>query len=369
LDKGVPAIQGIIIRGVGGLYGVRLTHQDEPAAEGEILCRARGIFRLEGITPLVGDSVEVVRDSEPSADPVLPELPEKTEPDGEADAGVRVDYVIDRILPRKSALIRPPVANLTHLFAVIPAAQPKPDLLTADKLTVIAENYGIEPVIVINKADLDPGNTAELTRIYESAGYRVFALSAATGDGVDALYRFIEETAAGDTPMLSAFAGVSGAGKSTLMTGMFPELKLKTGGVSRKTERGRHTTRHVELYPVKIGGGILYIADTPGFSMLDFTRFNFFPTDELALSFREFAECVGTCRYTKCTHTKEEGCAVIRKLDAGQVSPSRHDSYIKILEEMKKKPDWERQKEEEKNLRRSSQAQTPGRQGRKHGKR
>lgn len=311
---------------------------------------------------MVGDSVEIERDTDREPE-------EERESDNED--GVRVDYVINRIYPRTSTLIRPPVANLTHLFAVIPAAQPKPDLLTADKMTVIAENYDIEPVIVVNKADLDPENTAFLTSVYESAGYRVFSLSAATGEGVDALYHYIEQTAsaAEGGPMLSAFAGVSGAGKSTLMTRLFPTLALKTGGVSRKTERGRHTTRHVELYPVQIGGGVFYIADTPGFSMLDFTRFNFFPTDELALSFREFADCVGTCRYTKCTHTREEGCSVLQRIAEGRVAPSRHDSYVKILEEMKKKPDWERQKEEEKNLRRGSQGQTSQRQGKRHGKR
>ncbi len=311
---------------------------------------------------MVGDLVEIQRDSQTAR--------ATDEAEDIASDGVRVDYVIDRILERKGALIRPPIANLTHLFAVIPAAQPKPDLLTADKLTVIAENYGIEPVIVINKADLDRENTRILTEIYEKAGYRVFALSAVTGEGVPALYRYIEETASGDTPMLSAFAGVSGAGKSTLMSALFPSLGLKTGGVSRKTERGRHTTRHVELYPVEVGGGVLYIADTPGFSMLDFTRFNFFPTDELALSFREFGDCVGTCRYTKCTHTKEEGCAVIERRERGEVPVSRHESYIRILEEMKKKPDWERQKEEEKNLLRGEQdANTKKRYGHKHGKR
>ncbi len=345
---------------MGGLYGVRLNHKENDGIEGELLCRARGIFRLEGITPLVGDNVEISRDTER-------ELTEE-ERTAEKEAGVRVDYVIDRILPRTSALIRPPVANLTHLFAVIPAAQPKPDLLTADKLTVIAENYGIEPVIVINKADLDGENTNLLRETYEKAGYKVFALSAETGEGVDSFYRYIEETASGDTPMLSAFAGVSGAGKSTLMTRLFHNLQLKTGGVSRKTERGRHTTRHVELYPVTVGEGELYIADTPGFSMLDFTRFNFFPTDELALSFREFADCVGTCRYTKCTHTKEEGCAVIARMGDGTVAASRHESYIKILEEMKKKPDWERQKEE-KSLPRTNGTQKTQRQGRRHGKR
>jgi len=314
---------------------------------------------LDGITPLVGDMVNIERDTEAdTAD--YQEYRDSSDDDMRGMRDVRVDYVIDDILPRKNSLIRPAVANLTHLFAVIPAAQPKPDLLTADKMTVIAENCGIEPVIVINKADIDPENTDMLKSVYTKAGYTVFTLSAATGDGVGALYSYIEENASRGH-MLSAFAGVSGAGKSTLMTRLFPELKLKTGSVSRKIERGRHTTRHAELYPVELGGGTLYIADTPGFSMLDFTRFNFFPTDELALSFREFADCAGKCRYTKCTHTKEEGCAVLRRIEAGEAAESRHDSYVKILLEMKKKPEWARQKEEEKY---GNQ-----RQGKRHGKR
>lgn len=368
--------KGRIIRGVGGLYGVRLTHTDifwtdgQPEAaslaspeektgangkiqsedsrqrcetelpRGELLCRARGIFRLEGKTPLVGDEVLVSRDS----DAAIPENPE--DPDD-----VRVDYVIDEILPRRSVLLRPPVANLTHLFTVLPAAEPKPDLLTTDKMTVIAENTGIEPVIVINKADLDPEHAALLAQTYRSAGYAVFPLSAATGVGTEALFSYIWQTAADSShPMLAAFAGVSGAGKSTLMSRLFPDLSLKTGRVSRKTERGRHTTRHVELYPVlwKDGGEPLYLADTPGFSMLDFTRFNFFPKEELALSFREFADAVGTCRYTRCTHTKEEGCAVLERMRQGLVAESRHESYVRILEEMSKKPEWARQKEAEK---------------------
>ena len=144
-----------------------------------------------------------------------------------------------------------------------------------------------------------------------------------------------------------AFAGVSGAGKSTLMTALFPDLQLKTGVVSRKTERGRHTTRHVELYPIAVGKGIFWLADTPGFSMLDFTRFDFFPYDELAGSFREFAECLGECRYTKCTHTKEEGCAILAKLADGKIAPVRHENFITIGEEIRKKPQWKREKEEE----------------------
>lgn len=328
---------------------------------------------------MVGDRVEITRDEGSSYDEGSSqkgswqensscEERSSVETSEKRETGARVDYVIDRILPRSNALIRPPTANLTHLFAVIPAAQPKPDLLTADKLTAIAENYGVEPVVVVNKADVDPENAAVLTTIYEKAGYSAFALSATTGEGTERLYRYIERRAAEGVPMLSAFAGVSGAGKSTLMTRLFPELALKTGKISRKTERGRHTTRHVELYPVQVGEGEIYIADTPGFSMLDFTRFNFFPTDELAFSFREFADCAGACRYTKCTHVREEGCAVLERVRAGVVAESRHESYVKILEEMKKKPDWERQKEEKNNGNRSVAAQTTQRQGKKHGK-
>ena len=264
------------------------------------------------------------------------------------DRGVDVDWVIDSVEERRSLMIRPPVANLDYLFAVIPCASPEPDLLTADKLTVIAENYGIEPVIVVNKADLLPRRAEEIEKIYTAAGYRVFPLSAATGDGVGALWRYLEEITrgSGDGRHISgAFAGASGAGKSTLMTALFPDLKLATGSVSRRIERGRHTTRHVELYPLRIGGegnALFWLADTPGFSMLDFTRFDFFPYDELAVSFREFGDCLGNCRYTKCTHLREEGCAVLDKLRAGGIAPSRHESYVRIYEEQRKVPEWKR---------------------------
>ncbi|MBQ7932923.1 MAG: ribosome small subunit-dependent GTPase A, partial [Clostridia bacterium] len=257
--------------------------------------------------------------------------------------GVEVDWVIDAIEQRKNSLIRPPVANLDYLLAVIPCASPEPDLLTADKLTVIAENAGIETVVVIGKTDLNPQKSLEYAAVYEKAGYRVFRISCETGEGVDVLRDYIAEISSAENGYVSgAFAGVSGAGKSTLMTALFPDLQLKTGVVSRKTERGRHTTRHVELYPIPVGEGIFWLADTPGFSMLDFTRFDFFPYDELAGSFREFSECLGECRYTKCTHLKEEGCAVIEKMKDGRIAPSRHDSYIRIYEEQRSVPEWKR---------------------------
>ena len=311
-------LHGIVTKGIGGLYGVRLMNRD-------VSCRARGRFRSEGISPLPGDDVILL-------------------PDGD-------EYVIDEILPRRSELIRPATANLTHLFLLLPACRPKPDLLTADKITSIAENAKIETVVVVGKSDLDHENAALVAEIYKSAGYNVFTLSSVTGEGVTELKKFIDSEAArggaSGVPMRAAFAGVSGAGKSTLIGTLFPDLKLATGDVSRKTERGRHTTRAVELFTLTgESESEFYLADTPGFSMIDFTRFNFFPAELLADNFREFSECLGKCRYTKCTHTKEEGCAVLEKMARGEVHPSRHEGYVTIFEELKRKPEWKRRREE-----------------------
>lgn len=335
--------KGIITRGVGGLYGVRI--EENGSYSEEILCRARGAFRHEQLTPTVGDDVIIIPASDEAADSsvVMEEKGKKKSQGGKND--VRVDYVIDEILQRRSIMIRPALSNLDYLFAVIPAASPEPDLLTADKLTVIAENYGIETVVVINKADLAPERAEEIAEIYKTAGYSVFKLSASSGEGVGELMDYIKTISAnkdGREHVSGAFAGVSGAGKSTLMTALFPHLKLAAGKVSRKTERGRHTTRHVELYPTDLDGHIFWLADTPGFSMLDFTRFNFFPYSELASSFREFDDCIGNCKYTKCTHLKEEGCAVLEKMRDGKISTSRHDSYVRIYAEQRSVPEWKR---------------------------
>lgn len=306
---------GIIIKGVGGLYEVRPDFTSVAVS-----CRARGVFRYEGVSPLPGDRVVIASDT---------------------DNG---DYVIDKILPRKNSLIRPPAANLTHIITVIPAAAPKPDLLGADKLISIAENLGIEPVIVVNKSDIDPASADSIRDIYTAAGFTVFTVSAASGMGCGDIRTYLENESRRAT-VVAAAAGVSGAGKSTLLTELFPELRLRTGGLSRKTERGRHTTRHVELYPVTCDGGEYYIADTPGFSLLDFTKFNFFSLDELPYTYREFRPLLGECRYTKCTHLREEGCAVLGGVKNGSVPKSRHASYVSMYEEVKKKPEWKRRRE------------------------
>lgn len=309
---------GIILKGIGGLYGVRLCPRGESPVT--VSCRARGIFRHEGITPLPGDRVVLSR-------------ADNSETDGD-------EYVIDEISERRNFLIRPALANLSHLFAVIPAARPKPDLYSADKLISASENRGIEPVIVITKADTDPESAENIAKIYRKGGFSVF-VSDVNGKGDGELLEYIEKEAQ-KSFFCAAFAGVSGAGKSTLMSRLFPELKLATGEVSRKIQRGRHTTRHAELYPMATGESSYYIADTPGFSMIDFARFNFVEEDELPYSFREFAPLMGQCRYTKCTHTKEEGCAVLENMRKGFIAPERHQSYVMMLEEIKKNPPWKR---------------------------
>ncbi|MBQ8400569.1 MAG: ribosome small subunit-dependent GTPase A [Clostridia bacterium] len=347
--------KGIITKGVGGLYTVAPMEADGAP----VLCRARGKFRLDGTTPLPGDEVLILPASEGDEIPEGLEVPDTDGKTGKKDDsakesapdGVDVNYVIREIRPRQNTLIRPPMANLTHLYVVLPCAAPYPDLLMADKLTAIAVDCGIRPVIIVNKADVDPDMGGRLTEIYTKAGFPVFLVSAASGAGVDLLEEYLFAEAAvwenAGQPMRAAFAGVSGAGKSTLMTRMYPDLALKTNTVSRKIERGRHTTRHVELYPVQAGGHTYYLADTPGFSMLDFTRFNLLPLENLPGAFPEFAECLGACRYTKCTHTREEGCAVLEKLRDGRIAKTRHENFITIGEEIRKKPQWKREKEEE----------------------
>lgn len=321
--------QGIVTKCVGGLYTVRLTCPEEDSKY--IECRARGRFRHDGCSPLPGDDVTVT----------------------EGDDALRGEYVLDEILPRHSSLIRPPMANLTHLFLLIPSCRPKPDLLTADKITAIAEHIGVEPVIIAGKSDMDPESAESIRLTYTAAGYSAFAISAVTKEGIDELTHYIsaaaEDGISKNMPMRAAFVGVSGAGKSTLMSAIFPSLSLATGRLSDKTKRGRHTTRAVELFylesPLEGCDACFYLADTPGFSMLDFTSFNFFPAGELAENFRELASLIGNCRYTKCTHTKEEGCAVLDAVSRGEVSRQRHESFCRIYEELRAKPEWKRLRE------------------------
>lgn len=300
--------EGTIVKGLGGLYHI-LTDDGNTVS-----CKAKGAFRHDKITPYAGDRVSV-------------RITDKGE-------------VIEAILPRKSCLIRPPVANLDILFTVVAAAKPSPILTITDKLISIAEFNGIEPVLIVTKSDLDGVEAKRIADIYEKCGFTVFVSS--IDSSKDALLDFVKEKANGK---ISAFAGASGVGKSTVMNALFPALKLETGNVSHKTERGRHTTRHVELFRLSeltndssVSG---FIADTPGFSLIDFTRFDFYKKDDLVYTFREFKDHIGKCKYTKCSHTSEDGCSILKAVNDGSIPKERHESYVDIYNTLKNKREWE----------------------------
>lgn len=297
-------MEGIITKGLGGLYDV--------LCDGKIIqCRARGVFRHENITPYVGDRV-VIED----------------------------DCIVD-IIDRRNTLIRPPMANLDILFIVAAAKKPMPVTATLDKMISIADHKGIEPVVIVTKNDLDPDKAFELKEIYSSIGVDVFVTDP-DSDKAE-LLKFFKEKCRGK---ISAFSGASGVGKSTLLNALFPALGLATGDVSRKIQRGKHTTRHVELYPLnklfKDENYDGFIADTPGFSMLDPTIYDDYTVDELPYTFREFRPCLGECKYTKCTHTKEEGCAVLEAVNEGRIPKSRHESFLELHGILKNIHAWDK---------------------------
>ena len=316
---------GRIIRGVGGLFEVALDKGTTPLSGRLVAARAKGNFRHAGVTPLPGDRVRLCFDD------VAVALGEGAHTDGGG-------AVIAEILPRKNALIRPPMANLDVLFVTLAAAEPAPVPETVDKLISIAEFNCIEPVLIVTKSDVAPEAAAEFAAIYERAGFSVFLLSAKEQQGIEPLHAYIRTQLPGK---IAAFAGASGVGKSTLLNALFPTLSLQTGDISQKIERGKNTTRHVELVEFAAEGGIGYIADTPGFSMLDFIRFDFFSKEDLPNTMREFAPYIGECRYKKCSHTKEEGCAILAAVKRGEISPSRHESFLEMYEALKNKHDWD----------------------------
>lgn len=309
-------IKGTVTKGVGGLYTVRL---DTPHNGSDTVdVRGRGAFRHEKLVLLAGDRVEL--------EPI--------------DNG----YFCKCIIERKNALIRPPLANLDMIFVVISCKKPMPSYEIIDKLIAIAEYNKIEPVIIITKADLDADFASELYRVYKNSGFEVFVTSSYENTGICEVSAFLKERARESSP-LCAFAGASGAGKSTLMNALFPSLGLETGDLSQKIERGKNTTRHTELFPLStlLGEGMGgYLADTPGFSLLDFERFDFFTLEDLFDTFREFKKHTGECKYTKCSHTKEEGCAILEMVKRGEIEKSRHQSYIALYEILKKKPSWKK---------------------------
>ena len=284
-------MQGIIVRGVGGFYFVLdaqgQTHQ----------LRAQAKLRRARVTPMVGDRVEFTPGNE------------------EEDGWLRT------VLPRKNALTRPPVANIDVMLLVIAAAAPEPDLMMADRLLLAARECGVEAVIAVNKCDLDAEAARRVAEQYRGAGADVFAVCARTGAGVEALKKRL-------SGCVHAVAGQSGAGKSTLLNALYG-FGLQTGDVSRKIERGRHTTRRCELIPLEGGGMAL---DTPGFSLLE-TKLR----DPVTLrdDYPEFQPYKGKCRFSPCYHAAEPGCAVRAAVEAGEIDPERHARYVALLEEMK----------------------------------
>ena len=268
-------------------------------------CIARGSFRRDTGKLLAGDNVSF----EESGD----------------------SYVITETMPRKNSLIRPPLANLDILFIVVAAAAPDPFPFYTDKLTVIAEHHHIRPVVIITKSELAPEMAMQLSRAYKQCGYDAFALSVHTNTGTEALRTFLETEARGQT---AAFCGASGVGKSSLLNFLYPDLHCETGSLSARIERGKNTTRLTRLYPLSEN---TYLADTPGFSMLEIDRFGDFDEKTLPELFPEFRPHIGACRYTKCTHTKEEGCAILGAVKAGEIPSGRHDSYLELYSLLKNK--------------------------------
>ena len=318
-------IYGKIMQGVGGLYSVRITDcdtADKSIIGNTVSCRARGLFKHNNISLLAGDNVTLC-------------LTRNDDKQSSSD-----EYVIDEISTRKNSLIRPPLANLDYLFITLAAASPSPILSTVDKLISIAEYNEIEPIIVITKCELDPEYANRIKKIYENSGFKVFCLSAVQNIDIEPIDAFIKSML---PSKLAAFAGASGIGKSTLLNRLFPTLSLSTSEISKKIQRGKHTTRKVELFPIifeddptKCG----YIADTPGFSMLDFERFDFFEKDDLVYTMREFRPYINQCKYTKCSHTKEDGCAIIQALKDGKIESTRHQSFCELYGVLKSKTKW-----------------------------
>lgn len=293
-------VQGRIMKSLGGFYYV-----SDPQRRGELIeCRARGVFRQQNIKPCVGDWVQV-----------------ELTPQGKG-------YVL-QVQPRKNSLVRPPLANLDQLVLVVSIADPAPNAFVLDKLIAIAEYQQIEPVVVITKCDLaDP---AEFAEIYRRAGFVVLQTKTLEHQGIEEVMEVLRDKT-------SAFCGNSGAGKSTLLNAIDPRLSLDTGDISQKLGRGRHTTRHVELYELPQGG---FVADTPGFSAVDLEKFQIILKDELADCFREMRQYEGKCRFRGCSHTKEAGCAVLEAVKNGEIAQSRHQSYLALYEQAKNIKEWE----------------------------
>ncbi len=288
---------GVILKALSGFYYVQ-------CGEELLTCRARGKFRYQKITPLVGDHVTV-----------------RDQGDGTG--------ALQEILPRRNQFRRPAVANMDQLVIIASGAVPVTDPFLIDRVAAIAESKSCDVILCLNKWDLVPAE--RLLETYRQAGFVTIPISAATGLG-------IEELRGRLTGRLSTFTGNSGVGKSSILNALSPGFSIPVGEVSDKLGRGRHTTRHVELFPLE-GGGL--IADTPGFSSFDADELILTEPENLGEAFREFRPYLGDCRFVGCAHVKEKGCAVLEALAAGKIAQSRHDSYVRLYQQAREHKPWE----------------------------
>lgn len=287
---------GRIVRSLSGFYDVQTD-------SGIISCRGRGHLRRGNDVPLTGDMVEITME--------------------------KGKGMVEKILPRKNHFIRPAVANVDVLVIFAASVNPITEPFLIDRVAAIAGDQEVQVVLCVNKCDLDPA--VDLTRIYQNAGFAVIQTSAETGEGVEGLRAAI-------TGKLVAFTGNSGVGKSSILNRLCPELGLATGEVSEKLGRGRHTTRHVELYDL---GENTYVADTPGFSSFDTDQMEVILKDNLQYAFPDFGKYVGCCQFHDCSHRKEPGCAVTAAVGEGRIEKTRYDSYLRLYEKASLIKEWE----------------------------
>ena len=292
-------VTGRIIRSISGFYDVQIPGK-------VISCRARGILRKEGNSPLTGDMVEITVE--------------------------KGKGMVEKILPRRNSFVRPAVANVDALVVFAANVNPITEPFLIDRVAAIAGDQEVPVYLCVNKCDLDPAH--DLVRIYEHAGFPVICTSAETGEGVEQLRQLL-------TGKLTAFTGNSGVGKSSILNRLCPELVLPTGEVSEKLGRGRHTTRHVELYSL---GEETYVADTPGFSSFDTDQMDVILKENLQYAFPDFGRYLSDCQFRDCSHRKEPGCAVRAALETGHIEKSRYDSYLKLYEKASQINVWELKK-------------------------
>ena len=287
---------GRIIRSLSGFYDVALQ-------DGVITCRGRGILRKEGNTPLTGDMVQI---------------------SVEKGKGM-----VEKILPRKNRFVRPAVANVDALVVFAANTNPVTEPFLIDRVSAIAGDQDVPVYLCINKCDLDPAT--DLARIYRNAGFRVICASAETGEGVEELRDLLRGK-------LTAFTGNTGVGKSSMLNALCPELGLATGAVSEKLGRGRHTTRHVELYRLDED---TYVADTPGFSSFDTEQMDVLLKENLQYAFPDFAPFLGKCRFQDCSHRAEPSCGIREAVQTNQLEPTRYESYLRLYEKAEQIKLWE----------------------------